>query len=170
MYKNNRQPEDGHLFFKEDMLLSSSMSDKNYKIPLNPEHFIKGNSHTQMCDTVESIARNLMLLITTRKQENRYDENYGNAVWDIEFENAKTTVEWEDIFIKSLQEQIQAYEPRLMSVKVQIHIVYVEHTYQTRKFTEIKRKAKIAVNAKLVETGEPFHFTTEIFLSPMSVD
>lgn len=146
------------------------MYNKNYKIPFNPEELIRGSSDTQMCSTAESIARNIMLLIMTRRQENRFDENYGNSVWDIEFESGKTTVEWETIFTNSLKEQLLLYEPRIMSAKVQVHISYVEHTYQSKNFSEIKRKAKIAINAKLTETGEPFHFTTEIFLSPMSVD
>ena len=53
---------------------------------------------------------------------------------------------------------------------MEVHISYVEHSYDTKKFSEIKRRAKIAISAKIVETGEPFQFTTEIFLSPMSVD
>ena len=53
---------------------------------------------------------------------------------------------------------------------MEVHIAYVEHSYDTKKFSEIKRRAKIAISAKMVETGEPFQFTTEIFLSPMSVD
>ena len=106
----------------------------------------------------------------TKKQENRYDEAYGNDIWNIEFEYAKTTADWESIFAKSLKEEILAYEPRIMSPQIQVNIVYIEHSYRTRKINEIKQKAKIIINAKIVETGEHFSFSTEIFLSPMSVD
>ena len=57
-----------------------------------------------------------------------------------------------------------------MSPQIQVNIVYVEHSYRTIKINEIKKKAKIIINAKIVETGEHFSFSTEIFLSPMSVD
>lgn len=146
------------------------MFQKNYKIPFDPESLIKEHNAIEMCNTAESIARNIMLLIMTRKGENRYDPQYGNEVWDIEFENSVSLVDWENIFIKSLKEQITNYEPRITAPKVEVHISYVEHSYDTKKFSEIKRRAKIAISAKIVETGEPFQFTTEIFLSPMSVD
>lgn len=146
------------------------MFQKNYKIPFDPESLIKEHNAIEMCNTAESIARNIMLLIMTRKGENRYDPQYGNEVWDIEFENSVSLVDWENIFIKSLKEQITNYEPRITAPKVEVHIAYVEHSYDTKKFSEIKRRAKIAISTKIVETGEPFQFTTEIFLSPMSVD
>lgn len=146
------------------------MIRKNYKMPFNPESLMLEAGTIEMCSIAESIAQNLMLLITTKKKENRFDFNYGNAVWDIEFESAITTVEWETIFIESMEEQIAQYEHRIYAPKIQVHIEYVEHSYETRKYAEIKKKAKIAIQARLTETGETFRFATELFLSPMSID
>lgn len=146
------------------------MMNKNYKMPFNPEMLMQDGGSIDRCSMAESIAQNIMLLITTKKGENRFDFDYGNAVWDIEFENAVTTVEWEAIFIKSMQEQIERYEPRVFNAKIDVHIEYVEHSYETKKHAEIKKKAKIAINAKLTETNETFSFSTELFLSPMSID
>jgi len=109
-------------------------------------------------------------LITTKKKENRYDADYGNAVWDIEFENAITGVKWEAVFVESMRRQIKKYEPRIYAPKIEVSIIHVEHTYDTRKFSEIKKKAKISIRAKLRETDENFNFSTELFLSPMSID
>jgi len=146
------------------------MDDQNCKLPFNPEALISENGAMQTCSQAESIAQNLMLLIITKKGEDRFDPDYGNAVWDIEFESAVTTVEWETVFVKSLKEQIEQYEPRIIDPKVSVSIEYVEHSYDTRHLVEIKKRAKIAINAKLVETGELFKFSTELFLSPMSVE
>ena len=146
------------------------MFQKNYRIPFDPERLIKEHSNVDTCNTMESIAQNIMLLIMTRKGENRYDPEYGNGVWDIEFENSVSLSDWENIFAKSLKEQITNYEPRITAPKVIVRIAYVEHSYDTKKFSEIKRRAKIFVFANMVETGESFRFDTEIFLSPMSVD
>lgn len=139
-------------------------------MPFDPERLMSEESSVEMCSMAESIAHNLMLLITTKKRENRFDFDYGNAVWNIEFENGVTTVEWEALFIESMKEQIEKYEPRIYAPKIDVHIEYVEHSYETKKYSEIKKKAKIAINAKLTETGESFSFSTELFLSPMSID
>lgn len=146
------------------------MINKNYKTPFDPELLMSDDTAMEMCSLAESIAHNLMLLITTKRRENRFDFDYGNAVWDLEFENAVTTIEWEALFVTSMKDQIERYEPRIYAPKVDVLIAYVSHSYETKKYTEIKKKAKIAINAKLTETGERFSFSTELFLSPMSID
>ena len=54
-----------------------------------------------------SRASNGVIIITTKKGENRYDENYGNEVWNLEFDNGITSAVWENIFVKSLKKQIK---------------------------------------------------------------
>jgi len=128
------------------------------------------NGQLETCDVFESIAQNIMLLIITKKGENRYDENYGNDVWDVEFDNGVSTMMWENIFVKSLKRLIKDYEPRIVFPKVQAHITYVEHDYETRGFAEVKKKVKIGINAIMESTGENFNFSTELYLSPMSIE
>lgn len=146
------------------------MENSNYKLPFRPLHLMASNGQVETCDVYESIAQNIMLLITTKKGENRYDEEYGNDVWDVEFDNGISTTIWENIFIKSLIRQINDYESRIKNPKVQAHITYVEHNYETRGYAEVKKKVKIGINARLESTGENFNFSTELFLSPMSID
>ena len=146
------------------------MDNPHYKFPFDLSNLMVDNGHIDTCDVAESIAQNIMLLIITKKGENRYDENYGNEVWNIEFDNGVSTAVWENIFINSLRTLIIDYEPRLINPKVNAHVVFVEHNYDTKNFSEIKKKVKIAVNAKLDSTGEQFNFATELFLSPMSID
>ena len=131
---------------------------------------MKENGAIETCDIAESIAQNIMLLIITKKGENRYDDQYGNDVWNLEFDNGVSSSVWENIFIKSLKRQIADYEPRIVYPQIKAHIIFVEHNYDTRDFTEIKKKVKIAINAKLEATGEQYNFVTELFLSPMSID
>ncbi len=135
------------------------MENSNYKLPFRPLNLMASNGQVETCDVFESIAQNIMLLITTKKGENRYDEDNGIS----------TTI-WETIFIKSLIRQINDYEPRLQNPKVQAHITYVEHSYETKGYTEVKKKVKIGINSRLESTGENFNFTTELYLSPMSID
>lgn len=146
------------------------MESSNYIMPFNPSSLMKENGAIETCDIAESIAQNIMLLIITKKGENRYDDQYGNDVWNLEFDNGVSSAVWENIFIKSLKRQIADYEPRILSPQIKAHIIFVEHNYDTRDFTEIKKKVKIAINAKLEATGEQYNFVTELFLSPMSID
>lgn len=146
------------------------MENQNYKIPFNPLNMMTSNGQIETCDIAESIAQNIMLLIITKKGENRYDEEYGNDVWSVEFDNGVTPAKWENLFVTSLRRQIADYEPRLVNVTVEAHINYVEHSYETRGFSEVKKKVKVGINAKLEATGERFSFSTELFLSPMSID
>ena len=146
------------------------MESSNYILPFNPSSLMKENGAIDTCDIAESIAQNIMLLIITKKGENRYDDQYGNDVWNLEFDNGVSSSVWENIFIKSLKRQIADYEPRIVSPQIKAHIIFVEHNYDTRDFTEIKKKVKIAINAKLEATGEQYNFVTELFLSPMSID
>lgn len=139
-------------------------------MPFNPLDLMTDEGAVAMCSMAESIAHNLMLLITTKKRENRYDFDYGNAVWELEFENDISTIAWEAIFIKSMKELIDKYEPRIRMPIITVLIDYVEHSYETKKYSEIKKRAKIAINAQLTESGERFSFVTELFLSPMSID
>ncbi|MDR0224628.1 GPW/gp25 family protein [Myroides odoratus] len=140
------------------------------KFPFNPECAMTEGVSLPTCSLAESIAQHIMLLVLTRKGENRFNPNYGNAVWDLEFDNAVTTVVWEQVFEESLLEQLTQYEPRICYPKIQVQVEYVEHNYGTKDFVEIRKKAKIGINAVLTEIGERFTFSTHIYLSPMAID
>lgn len=146
------------------------MDTPNYRMPFVPSTLMSEGGSIDTCDVGESIAHNIMLLITTKKGENRYDENYGNDVWSLEFDNGVTPAIWENTFIKSLRKQILECETRIVQPQISAYIEVVEHNYDTKEHTEIKKKVRIAINAKMESTGERFSFSTELFLSPMSID
>lgn len=146
------------------------MQNTFLKFPFNPDFAMTEGQFIPSCSLAESIAQHLMLLILTRKGENRFNPDFGNAVWDLEFDNAITNAEWERIFEESLLEQIKKHELRLCNSKVQVLIEYVEHNYGTKDFVEIRKKAKIVLNAELTDFGEFFTFSTHIYLSPMAVN
>lgn len=155
---------------KNKIEILKSMDTPNYRMPFVPSILMSEGGSIDTCDVGESIAHNIMLLITTKKGENRYDESYGNEVWNLEFDNGITSAVWENIFVKSLKKQILEFEPRIVQPQIDAHVEIVEHNYDTKEHTEIKKKVKIAINAKMESTGERFSFSTELFLSPMSID
>lgn len=146
------------------------MNNAFLKLPFNPDFVMIEGETLPTCSLAESIAQHLMLLILTRKGENRFNPDYGNAVWDLEFDNAVTMVVWERVFAESLLDQITRYESRINQPEIRAQLEYVEHQYGTKDFVEVRKKAKISIQAIVTETGEYFTFSTTIYLSPMTVD
>jgi phage baseplate assembly protein W len=142
----------------------------HYKIPFNPISLCKENGQIETCSLAESIAQNLMLLVLTKQGENRFDKQYGNAVWNTEFENTVTESEWEEIFQKSMHAAIAQHEKRIMHPAIKVRIVNVEKNSKLQNFTTIKKKAIIHITAQLTASGENYNFSTELFLSPMFVE
>ncbi|MCZ4242384.1 GPW/gp25 family protein [Pedobacter punctiformis] len=139
-----------------------------FKFPIYLGELLEGRD-LQMCGLGESIAQHIQLLITTRFGENRYDFDYGNKIWEVEFENNITTAEWEEQFRLHVINSIQQYEQRIENPTAQIFTEMVEKEWPMKKFTEVRKKVTILIKADLTETKEAFSFKTELFLSPMSV-
>ena len=145
------------------------MSHPHYKIPFRADLLFEGKD-MPTCDLGESIAQHIQLLITTRFGEHRFDYDYGNGIWQMEFERAVSEARWEESFRQSVIKAVSEYEARLTDVDAELKIEMVEKVYPMKKFTEVKKKVIILVRGKLTETGEPFTFRTELYLSPMSID
>lgn len=145
------------------------MSHPHYKIPFRADLLFEGKD-MPTCDLGESIAQHIQLLITTRFGEHRFDYDYGNGIWQMEFERSVSEARWEESFRQSVIKAVSEYEARLTDVDAELKIEMVEKVYPMKKFTEVKKKVIILVRGKLTETGEPFTFRTELYLSPMSID
>ncbi len=119
------------------------MEGINYRFPFNPSALMTENGSIETCDIAESIAQKYYAVnYYQKKEKNRYDENYGNDVWNVEFDNGISSAVWENVFINSLKRQLSDYEHRLVNPQIKAHIVFVEHNYDTRNFTEIKKKGQ----------------------------
>nr|WP_199156847.1 GPW/gp25 family protein [Pedobacter sp. ASV2] len=139
-----------------------------FKFPIYLGELLEGRE-LPMCSLGESIAQHIQLLITTRFGENRYDYEYGNKIWELEFENNITTAEWEEKFRLHVINSIHQYEQRIENPIAQIFTEMVEKEWPMKKFTEVRKKVTILIKANLTESKEAFSFKTELFLSPMSV-
>lgn len=141
-----------------------------YKLPFDFGRVLEGKDVGLSSSIAENIAQHIQLLITTRQGENRFDATYGNAVWDLEFENSLSDMQWEEQFRTAVLQAVSRYELRIAAVRVTIHSELVEKEWPIKEYTEIKKRVVVIINALLVETGEQFGFKTELFLSPMSID
>jgi hypothetical protein len=77
---------------------------------------------------------------------------------------------WEEKLRKSLLKSVTGHEPRLTGVEVNIAITDIEKFNLFKQYTEIKKRVDISVRGIIHKTGETFHFHTNMFLSPLSID
>ncbi len=119
------------------------------------------------CSTEESIAQHIMMIVTSHYGEVVSREDYGSAIWELEFHQLVKADVWEDEVSASLLATINKYEPRLKQVEVKVTLSEIED-YSHHSKVHIRRKADITVKGQLVTNQLPFYFTTAIYISPLS--
>lgn len=141
----------------------------HYKIPLSLGNVIEGGE-LPVCDLVQSITKTLELIIMTRFGEHRSDPTFGCEVWDLDFELIVSAGLWEEKLRQSLLRSVAAHEHRLSSPEVLVAISDMEKFNVLKQSTEVKKRVNINVTGVIRKTGEPFTFSTSMFLSPLSLD
>lgn len=145
------------------------MSTVFYKIPLQLSTVLEGNELPNS-DMVQSISKNLELIIMTKFGEHRCDPSFGCEIWDLDFELIVSENKWEEKLRVSMLKSITTHEHRLSNVQLSVHITEMEKFQVLKQFTEIKKTVDIKLTGTMHKTGEPFQFKTNLFLSPLSVD
>ena len=124
----------------------------------------------QTCDVGASISKHLELLIMTRFGHQSSDPTFGCEIWDLDFELIVSQRMWEEKMRNSIEQSILMHEPRLSDVSINISLSEVERLNEVYGITEIKKRVELKLRATIKKTGEPFGFTANIFLSPLSID
>lgn len=135
------------------------------KLPLNLSEGL-GDS-LRRCSQEESIAQQIMLLITSRQGEVIGKDSYGTIIWELEFHQAIKFRDWEERVRESLHQAITEHEKRLTHINVKVHLSEVNETIQDQKL-QLRRQAVIKVAATIDSTNQPFHFETIVYVSPLS--
>ncbi|AWG25811.1 GPW/gp25 family protein [Flavobacterium kingsejongi] len=137
---------------------------KYLKYPINFKSLLKG-SQENFCKIEESIAYNIMMIITTSFGEIPETPNYGTIIWDLEFNQHLKKKDWEDLVKKSVYESIAAFEKRLILSEVCISLNDID---DKELGASIRRKANIIVKGSIIESLVPFNFHTKLNISPIS--
>jgi len=145
------------------------MSVVNYKIPFQFGDLIDGKE-LQTCDQASSITKNIELIIMTRFGEHRFDPTFGCEIWELDFELIVSARLWEEKLRQSMLKSITSHERRLVNVSVTVAIADIEKFNLFKQFTEIKKRVDIYLAGVIQKTGEPFSFSTNLFLSPLSAE
>lgn len=128
------------------------------------------NNELPTCDLRQSIAQNIFLIITTKYKENRYDDSYGCEIWDMDFELVSNENMWLETIRKSIDISVAKHEPRLYNVSVDVDVTMDEQVTTLKSTKTVKKRLRISVKGRLSESGEPFSFDTNIYISPLSID
>lgn len=137
---------------------------KYLKYPVNFKSLLKG-SQENFCKIEESIAYNIMMIITTSFGEIPETPNYGTVIWDLEFNQHLKKKDWEDLVKKSVYESIAEFEKRLILSEVCISLNDID---DKELGASIRRKANIIVKGSIIESLIPFNFHTKLNISPIS--
>lgn len=137
---------------------------KYLKYPVNFKSLL-GGSQENFCKIEESIAYNIMMIVTTSFGEIPETPHYGTIIWDLEFNQHIKKRDWEDLVRKSLWESIAEFEKRLVLGEVTISLDEIDDKELS---SSIRRKANIVVKGSIIESLIPFNFHTKLNISPIS--
>jgi phage baseplate assembly protein W len=138
--------------------------DNYYTIPLKPDEIIQKAEHPK-CSIGDSVALMIQLITTSHFGEFKHDNSFGCEIWEHDFENIVNTQLYKDQLKKSIQQTIQKHEPRLSDVRVDIQIEQIESRIGNRR---TKSRIRLQVNGSIRKTNEPFKFTEQFFIGPLS--
>ncbi len=137
------------------------------KLPLDFSSVLSGKSLAR-CSVEESIAQNIMLLITSHNEEIIGKECFGSKIWNLEFNQLVKISEWEEQVRESLVQSITAHEKRLKDVDVEVVLSEIDDDFSQNRNSHIRRKAQISVHGKTRANDIPFRFRTLLYISPLS--
>ena len=111
------------------------------KLPLDLSSALEGRM--ERCSNEESIAQHIMMLIVSHYGEVESKNDYGSIIWNLEYNQVVINNDWEENVKKSLEEI-------------------------RNKYPNARRRVKIWVFGLLVANDRPFHFSTHLYISPIS--
>jgi len=95
----------------------------------------------------------------------KYDESLGFELWEHDFETITNSQAYKDQLKKSLLTTIQGHEPRLSSIRLEVQLDQVEYRI---KSIRTKTRIGVIVNGTIIKTNEPFSFSEQFFIGPLS--
>lgn len=142
------------------------MSMKYYSLPLDPECLMQKREHPG-CSLKQSVAGHLHLIVTTAFGEMQGESEFGNSIWEHDFDNLTTRSKQQELMKESLTKAVKQHEKRLDTVKVEV-TVKQEETVALATTSRIKKRLDILITARLTATSENIVFRDSFFVGPLS--
>lgn len=137
-----------------------------YRLPFQPGRVMEKKEHPK-CSLADSVAALLHLVAVTNFGDYTHDPTFGCEIWEHDFENISNSQIFREKLRVSIQATIEKHEPRLSNVRVGIQIDQIDYRMGQRR---IKSRIRLKVDATLTLTNEPFTFTDQFFIGPLSYE
>ncbi len=141
------------------------MVNKYYTLPLQLNKVMKKQEHPR-CNLHDSIGYYIHLMIGSQFKENKYDENFGNVIWDNEFTNITKNNNVKEQIKISLLEAIVKYESRLENVRVDIQVHQEE--INTSSVKRLRERVTVEITGVVSKSKERFRHREKFFIAPLS--
>lgn len=115
----------------------------------------------------DSIANNIHLIATSYFGECTFDDSYGCSIWNIDFDNLKSTNKLKSLIEESLIDSLKIHEKRLTHVRVSVRIKQEELNLNEQN-NRIKKRVDINVKGKIKKIDEDFSYIEHFFIGPLS--
>ena len=139
---------------------------KYYTLPLDPELLMQKKEHPG-CTLKQSVGHHLHLIITTAFGEMQSSPDFGNSIWDHDFDNLTARTRQQEWMKESLLQAIRKHEKRLDAIKVDVLVKQEEvNAFSTER--RVKKRLDINISARLTATSEDITFRDSFFVSPLS--
>jgi predicted component of type VI protein secretion system len=139
---------------------------KYYALPLDPELLMQKKEHPGRT-LKQSVADHLHLIVTTAFGEMQSEVEFGNSIWDHDFDNLTTRTKQQEWMKQSLTQAIKKHEKRLDGIKVEVMVKQEEISALSTE-RRVKKRLDIYVTARLTATSEDIVFRDSFFVSPLS--
>lgn len=142
------------------------MAKSFYKLPLKPANFFTKKEH-DTCNIKQSIVHFIHLINTTHFGECSFDETFGSSIWELDFDNLKSSNKLKSLIKQSLEESIRTHEKRLVNVVVEAKIKQ-EEILDNEALNRIKKRVDLVIRAKVKKTNEVFKYVEYFYIGPLS--
>jgi phage baseplate assembly protein W len=143
------------------------MKNQYYKLPLDFSRMLQKKDLAEV-NLEDSVAQHIQLLITTVLGENKDDAQYGNQLWDSDFDIRASNNEVKEQVELSIKSSIIRYEKRLSQIRVMAMVTQEEFPSATSR--KVKKKIKVTITGILARNKTPFVYNTFFYVSPLSYD
>lgn len=149
------------------MLDLLGMLKEYYKFPLDLKN-VFNNEALSKCGIGESISQNIQLILYSFNGEHIYNYSLGCEIWELDFDLIMNIRVWEERLRKSLMNAIVENLISIENVDIEVKVSEVEIQFERNEFPAIKRQVDVYLKAIIRQTGENYHFHTNLYLSPIS--
>lgn len=143
-----------------------NMNNNYFSLPLNTKSIITNKEHHK-CTIKESISHFIHLITTSYFGECTFDDSFGCAIWDVDFDNLSSVNRIKSIIMDSLFDSLKNHEKRLVNVAIDVNIRQ-EELLASKKGSIVKKKVSIKIAGKVKKTNEDFLYKEYFYIGPLS--